>query len=249
MANTQIGLLLLMVAAGWFGTPPLLALGDRLLAGVPAEEAAPMIYAHAGVAGEPAVPATLPAEITQAWRRAMRGGMTVALPLALWRTATMPDAHATNLISTGALLLCIGLLLLVAAIDGAAHLIFAELLIPLAGISLLGGVWAGHDVWVAQIAGGALGGILFLILYLIGRLIYGTDALGFGDVQLAVVLGVVLGWPLLLSGIVLGMLLLAVAGVTLLALRRITTHTYLPIGTFLTAGAVITLLLTHAPWM
>ena len=106
----------------------------------------------------------------------------------------------------------------------------------MAALVALVGIVAGHGVWLPMLIGAAVGGLLFLALYALGQLLYGTDALGLGDVELAITFGLMSGWPLMLSGIIAGMLAMAVASGLLLALRRITTRTYMPIGTFLALG-------------
>ncbi|MEU8186511.1 hypothetical protein AB0C00_04240, partial [Micromonospora carbonacea] len=64
--------------------------------------------------------------------------------------------------------------------------------------------------------------------------------LGFGDVKLAAVLGLPLGWlgwPALLTGLVLPHVLHGLAVLGLLAARRIRRDTLLPLGPALLAGA------------
>jgi leader peptidase (prepilin peptidase)/N-methyltransferase len=70
------------------------------------------------------------------------------------------------------------------------------------------------------------------------------DALGFGDVKLLGLLGLVLGWAgwgVLLAGIFLGLLTGAVASLVLVAVRRAGWRTALPFGPPLMVGAVLAL--------
>ena len=104
--------------------------------------------------------------------------------------------------------------------------------------------------------GGAVGFGSMLLLYWLGELLIRLAAhlrgekvddvaLGFGDVNLSGVLGLLLGFP----GIVLGLFLAVLIGgaasliflVVMLALRRYRMFTALPYGPFLVSGAVILL--------
>jgi leader peptidase (prepilin peptidase)/N-methyltransferase len=70
------------------------------------------------------------------------------------------------------------------------------------------------------------------------------DGLGFGDVKLLGLLGLVLGWfgwGVLLAGILLGLLLGALVSLALLATRRAGWRTAIPFGPPLLAGAVLAL--------
>jgi leader peptidase (prepilin peptidase) / N-methyltransferase len=72
------------------------------------------------------------------------------------------------------------------------------------------------------------------------------EGLGFGDVKLLGLLGLVLGWAgwgVLLAGVFLGLLAGAVVSLVLLATRRAGWRTALPFGPPLLAGAVLALAL------
>lgn len=72
------------------------------------------------------------------------------------------------------------------------------------------------------------------------------DALGFGDVKLLGLLGLLLGWfgwGVLLAGVFLGLLVGAAASLVLLAARRVGWRTLLPFGPPLIVGAVLALAL------
>jgi leader peptidase (prepilin peptidase)/N-methyltransferase len=76
------------------------------------------------------------------------------------------------------------------------------------------------------------------------------EGLGFGDVKLLGLLGLVLGWAgwgVLLAGVLVGLLVGAVASLLLLATRRGGWRTAVPFGPPLLAGAYVVLLLA-GPW-
>jgi leader peptidase (prepilin peptidase)/N-methyltransferase len=226
---------------GWLLAAPLLAWGDRLLAQVTPGEAAPgMLALHDGVP-------MLPRCITPPWRWGLRGGLAAMVPLAVWRAVSMTHGHLSVPVATLGLIGCVALLALVAVLDGAAHLIFPPVVaLPAIFCALLGlGV---RSAFTTQLLGAAIAGGIVLALYLIGRWIYGTDALGFGDVQLAVTCGVLLGGVGAIRALTWGLLLLALVVLLLLAARRITLRTYVPLGTFIVLGALLVLLTQPLPW-
>ncbi|MGW5270985.1 prepilin peptidase [Streptomyces sp. NPDC004044] len=135
---------------------------------------------------------------------------------------------------------------LLATIDRRVHRLPDRLTLPLAGgaVALLGGAallpeHAGS--WLSALLGGlALGGFYFL-LFLIN-----PNGMGFGDVKLALSLGVALGWygwAVLFAGGFAGFVLGAVYGFGLVILRRAGRKTGIPFGPFMIAGALLGILL------
>jgi leader peptidase (prepilin peptidase)/N-methyltransferase len=94
---------------------------------------------------------------------------------------------------------------------------------------------------------GALLGLgIALGLFLLQAVIY-PDGLGWGDVKLAGILGLYLGWlglPALVAGLFLGYLLAGAAGLALIAAGRASRKTQLPFGPFLLAGTLATIALS-----
>ncbi|HWL36490.1 MAG TPA: prepilin peptidase [Frankiaceae bacterium] len=108
------------------------------------------------------------------------------------------------------------------------------------GIVLLGGaalLSGEYDPLVRAVIGmAALYGIYFLLV-----LAY-PAGMGFGDVKLAGVLGLYLGWlgwPEWFTGWMLGFLLGGIWGVGVLLLRRGSRKTQIPYGPFMIAGALV----------
>jgi leader peptidase (prepilin peptidase) / N-methyltransferase len=98
----------------------------------------------------------------------------------------------------------------------------------------------GHGFLNALITAVALGAV-FLLLAFLGSAIFKAEALGFGDVKLAALLGAMLGWSEAGTAIFLGVLLAGLAGVALLALRIRGLRQGLAYGPYLAAGALIML--------
>ncbi|MFI7084061.1 prepilin peptidase [Streptomyces anulatus] len=135
---------------------------------------------------------------------------------------------------------------LLAAVDRRVHRLPDPLTLPLAAavVLLLGGaaLLPGHaGSWTSGLLGGlALGGFYFL-LFLIN-----PNGMGFGDVKLALALGVALGWygwTVLFVGGFAGFLFGALYGLALVLLRRAGRRTGIPFGPFMLGGALTGLLL------
>lgn len=109
------------------------------------------------------------------------------------------------------------------------------------------------DTLLGGLAGGAvmlsLYGLGFLFARFLGRLIHKStdeEALGFGDVALSAVLGLLLGWPGIIGGLVWAVLL-GGAGSLLVLLVLVITRRYqafiaIPYGPFLVLAAVLVII-------
>jgi len=113
------------------------------------------------------------------------------------------------------------------------------LIAMLAVAALIGGDVAA--LGRAVLAGLALAGC-FLVLALIR-----PGQLGGGDIKLAGLTGIVLGWlgwPAVIAGAALAFVLSAIVGLALLAARRVTLQSAMSFGPFLIGGAVIAALMS-----
>lgn len=222
---------------------PLLAVADRLLQTVPPAEAAP-----ADLRADTGAPTTvLPTSLGRGWRWTMRLGLVLAGPAAVARTALRAPTHLPVALGGLTLFVCLTTLVLVAVIDSATHLVFVEVIAPPV-VAVFGLAVAAPGAWPAMFTGGALAGAGFLALFALGRALYGGEALGFGDVQLAAAFGALLGWRLIPGALLLGMLALAGVALSLVVARRANAQTFLPVGAFLAFGAAAALLLNSPPW-
>ncbi|POX41674.1 prepilin peptidase [Streptomyces sp. Ru73] len=135
---------------------------------------------------------------------------------------------------------------LLATVDAAVHRLPDVLTLPAAGAvaALLGAaaLLPGHrGSWTGALLGGAALTAGYFVLFLIR-----PDGLGFGDVKLALTLGVVLGWygwGVLFLGAFAGFLLGSVYGVGMIIVRRAGRKSALPFGPFMALGALLGLLL------
>ncbi|WNI29547.1 A24 family peptidase [Streptomyces sp. ITFR-6] len=143
-------------------------------------------------------------------------------------------------------LLLVPVAVLLAAIDRRVHRLPDELTLPAAGAAaaLLGvaALLPEHGgSWLSALLGGVGLGAFYLLLFLVN-----PNGMGFGDVKLALSLGVVLGWygwAVVFAGGFAGFLFGAVYGLALMIMRRAGRRTGIPFGPFMIAGALLGVLL------
>lgn len=141
-----------------------------------------------------------------------------------------------------------GALAFVFAVDLEHHLILDVAIYPLSGALLLIALLFDHKAFAGMLFGVVLCGGLFLALYGLGFLLYHQEALGFGDVKLAVLVGLLAGWPGVVVALAVGALAGAAVSMLLLGLGSATRQTFIPFGVFIVTGAVVALLVSHPLW-
>jgi leader peptidase (prepilin peptidase) / N-methyltransferase len=184
-------------------------------------------------------------------RRGLRSGLVVIVYIALG--LSLAFSPPTRLSAEWAFL-CLGLFGLITIIDLEHRLI----LHVVSGFGAIFGLALGISMHglLPTLIGGAVGFAIMLVIYYFGELfskvvarIKGQAieevALGFGDVNLSGVLGLILGWPgitaclfgaIFIGGIVSGVYLLA-----MYLLKRYKLFTALPYAPFLIASALLLL--------
>lgn len=94
---------------------------------------------------------------------------------------------------------------------------------------------------VSGLLGMVLGFCVLLFVGWFGRLIFKKEAMGGGDIKMAAVVGIFLGWKLLLVSLFLSVVLGAVVGAAIMAIRRKEDGSEIPFGSFIAIGSVVTL--------
>lgn len=131
-------------------------------------------------------------------------------------------------------------------IDVKHHLLPNRIVFPsavIAGVLLLSATFFMHDGGTALRT--ILGAGAMWALYVVLRLV-SPSSMGYGDVKLAFVLGLFLGfigWNAVLWGTVLAFILGGVWGLILLITRKGTGKTQIPFGPFMLAGALVVMVL------
>jgi prepilin signal peptidase PulO-like enzyme (type II secretory pathway) len=77
--------------------------------------------------------------------------------------------------------------------------------------------------------------IFFLLIYLLSK----GKWIGFGDVKLAILLGLILGWPNILLGLFLSYLIGGIIGIGLVIIFKKKMKSDVPFAPFLIAGTII----------
>lgn len=144
-------------------------------------------------------------------------------------------------------------LLVVGAVESVLliTLLFIDLDLRLVPTPLVGGLallalgsadaWPGLGLGSALI-GGALGIAGFGGLAALGRLLFGEEALGIGDATLALAIGCLTGYPLVIGTLTLGIVFGGLAAGTVLVRRRDGLRGALPYGPALVAATLVVLI-------
>ena len=118
------------------------------------------------------------------------------------------------------------------------RLILDRVMFPSMGLALVVSLF-GHPWW-AGIATGLGAGGLFLLLAVAGSAIFRTEAMGFGDVKLAVFMGLLLGPLPTVQALFYGVFLAGLVSIGIIIWRRSMKGT-IAYGPYLAAGALIVL--------
>ena len=137
-------------------------------------------------------------------------------------------------------LLFVSALVLVSQVDLEIRIIPDVVILPVAALGLPLMILLGPAPWWQwPVAGLGAAGFLFLISEVYFRIRH-VEGMGFGDVKLALCMGVYLG-PAVVPALFLGFIGGATVGVVLIGGRRGDGKTAIPFGPFLAAGAILAL--------
>jgi leader peptidase (prepilin peptidase) / N-methyltransferase len=98
-------------------------------------------------------------------------------------------------------------------------------------------ILAGFSLWNLLISG-IIGSSFFLVQYLISK----GKWIGGGDIRMGLLMGIALGWPLTIVAIFLSYILGSLVSIPLLLSGKKKFGSKIPLGVFLAAGTVITVL-------
>ena len=101
------------------------------------------------------------------------------------------------------------------------------------------------SVFTDRLLGMIAGGGIFLIITLIGGLIAGKEAMGFGDVKLMGALGITFGLTNTIMIAVISFLLGAIISVVLLATKKKKSNEYIPFGPFIVLATFLIMFVPH----
>jgi prepilin signal peptidase PulO-like enzyme (type II secretory pathway) len=117
------------------------------------------------------------------------------------------------------------------------YLILDVVTLPAMAVVLVANILLGCDLLNLLLAG-VIGGGFFLLQFLISR----GKWIGGGDIRLGFLMGIILGYPLILVALILAYFSGSLIGVALILLKRKKWHSAVPFGVFLSLATVVTLL-------
>lgn len=95
---------------------------------------------------------------------------------------------------------------------------------------------------INYLLGGLVGAGIFLVITLLGGLIAGKEAMGFGDVKFMGALGLFFGWFNIIAISVIAFLLAAIISIILLVTKVRKTDEYIPFGPFIVMACFIVMI-------
>ncbi len=95
------------------------------------------------------------------------------------------------------------------------------------------------NIAIDMLLGMIVGAGIFLFITLVGGLIAGKEAMGFGDVKLMGALGLFFGWRTIIIISLIAFLLGAIIGVALMLAKRKKGDEYIPFGPFIVIATII----------
>lgn len=137
------------------------------------------------------------------------------------------------------------ILIVIAMFDLKHYLILDKVIFPAMGLSLIYNVYLDLSLkqsffgWHSMFVLGLLSGLGLAAFFALQFLISRGRWIGFGDVKLGFLLGLILGWPQSLAALILAYFSGALVGLSLIALGKKQLSSKLPFGTFLGFSAII----------
>jgi leader peptidase (prepilin peptidase)/N-methyltransferase len=139
----------------------------------------------------------------------------------------------------------ISLFMVILVIDFEHGLILNRIVYPAMAVALLLSVFftifLPHVSIVPHIIKAAIGGGIGLVVFFL-IVVLSRGGMGFGDVKLAALIGLAIGYPLIIVALLMGVILGGLAAVILLGLKIKRRKEAMPFGPFLAVAAIVTLL-------
>ncbi len=168
-------------------------------------------------------------------RRPVRAPLVELASILLFVAASLwfHDAPVVSLVTAG---LAIPFFLAVIVIDIEHRRVLNVMLLPAAVVATALSLLPGGVSPLQAVLGGAAGLGLFLLAGLVSR-----GKMGAGDIKLAAVIGLMTGFPAVLTALLLGILLGGVGALALLLTRRAGLKSYIAYAPYLAVGAMVAL--------
>lgn len=132
-------------------------------------------------------------------------------------------------------------LLVVSYIDLDHQIIPDAITLPGIGLGVLAAVTVLPIGFLDSVLGLLVGGGVLFGLAWISPYLFGKEGMGGGDIKLLAMIGAFLGWKPVILTMLIGAIVGALVGLTLIALKVLRRDQYLPFGPFLALGAIVSM--------
>jgi len=147
------------------------------------------------------------------------------------------QAEKANILNLVSYFIFTSILIVIFVYDFKWYLILDKISIPAIIIALFLNIFLGGSILNLLLAGAVAGGF-FLAQFFIS----GGRWIGGGDIRLGFLMGIMLGWPNILTALFIAYIFGAIAGIFLILVGKKKMQSKLPFGTFLTFATFIAML-------
>jgi leader peptidase (prepilin peptidase)/N-methyltransferase len=102
-------------------------------------------------------------------------------------------------------------------------------------------LWFWRDYWYVAFIGGLIGYAFFWLAVVVGNKAIGRGAMSRGDITLAAYVGLIVGYPGIITALVITILAGGIISFGLLLLRRVNLRSGIPYGPFIALGGFVTM--------
>ena len=131
----------------------------------------------------------------------------------------------------------VAFLIIIFVYDLRYYLILDKVSLPAIVLVFIANLFLGHS-WLTLLIAALIGGGFFLAQFVLSQ----GKWIGGGDIRLGFLMGMILGWPHILTGLFLAYIFGSVIGLCLIAMSKKKFSSKVPFGTFLTLATFIALL-------
>ncbi len=128
-------------------------------------------------------------------------------------------------------------LIVIFVYDFKYYLILDQVSLPAIVFAFVGNLLLG-DSWLNLLIAALAGGGFFLLQFVLSK----GRWIGGGDIRLGLLMGMILGWPQIITALFLAYVLGSIVGIGLLLTKKKGWQDKLPFGTFLTVATILTML-------
>ena len=137
----------------------------------------------------------------------------------------------------------VSVLLLVTVTDFEHRLIPNKAILPAIAVAVLTSwLWFWRDYWYVALVGVLIGYVFFWLTAVVGGRLLGRGAMGGGDVKLAAYVGLIAGFPGVITALVITILAGGIISLVLLLLRVVNLKSGIPYGPFIVLGGFVTMI-------